>query len=187
MPSVRDQLEALGELGVLDSGDAESEDLSANTGNPDSSSTATVMSQEAFALARDDINFLGGLAIPEIFTFLFPPLYHSIFALLKQKLALARDFSKIAIGIPRGFAKTTFMKLVVLWIILFSSKKFILVVSSTATLAENWISDVASMLDERNIIQILGNWRMNMIRNTHKVSIFNLRGRVIVIASLGDG
>ena len=72
--------------------------------------------------------------------------------LMKQNVKTVITNPKIALGIPRGHGKTTLIKLFIVYCILFTDRKFILVMSATATLAENIIADVIDMLNEKNII-----------------------------------
>ncbi len=148
-----------------------------------SSSTAEL--EEA---ARGDLNFLGGLCLPDVFKFNFPPLFSSIYSLVKSRMLEARDFSKFAIGLPRGHAKTTFLKILIIFIILFTRKKFILVVCATEQLAINIISDVVDILDSPNIISIFGNWRAGGLEtDTKAMKKAFFRGRNIIMVGLGSG
>jgi hypothetical protein len=155
--------------------------------NPDNSvSTASYETREAQDLAREDVNFLAGLAIPTIFEYMFPPVILAIWGLLlKHAGDLQRSFPKIALGIPRGHAKTTLIKLYVLYCILFTRKKFILVICGTAQKAENFVSDVISMLNEPNITSLFGRWDMGVVKNTSFLKVFGFRGRNIILAAIG--
>lgn len=82
---------------------------------------------EAAQLSRQDLNFLGMLAAPEEFVFSFPAFYIALFGMLTS---FKSKVERYAIGIPRGFAKTTFIKLLCVWYILFSNKQFILIVGA---------------------------------------------------------
>jgi hypothetical protein len=77
---------------------------------------------EAAETARKDFNFLAALAMPEDFLFPFPAFFLTLFTLLT---GFKKRIEKFAIGIPRGFAKTTFIKILCVWYVLFSSKHFI--------------------------------------------------------------
>ena len=93
----------------------------------------------------------------------------------------------MALGLPRGFGKTTLVKLFVLYCILFTDRKFILIMSATATHAENIIRDVVSMLSENNIRAIFGNWDAGIVIDRANTKLFGFRGRNIIIAGLGAG
>lgn len=160
--------------------------LSSNSLGNDTSAVS-LNAKEAASLAQKDFNFLAGLAMPNTYEYAFPPTYGAVWQLLWGSVRAVRDFSKYAIGLPRGHAKTTWVKLFVLSLILFSNKKFILIVCATDDLAENFIGDIASMLDESNIRSIWGNWDYQRTKNTlgHKEFVFC--GRKIQLRGLGAG
>jgi hypothetical protein len=140
---------------------------------------------EALELARYSLDFLAGLANPTSFTYTFPELYKTIWKHLCDKAITPRDFSKFLLGLPRGHAKTTLMKLFVLWCILYSQKMFILIVASRAGLAENILLDICAMLDQPNIVSLFGNWRLNIEIDRQELKNFVFLGRKITLAALG--
>jgi len=143
--------------------------------------------EEVQKTASDSLNFLAALAAPATFVFNFPSLLLLAWQMLRDAANKTRDFSKICLGIPRGFAKTTLIKLFVLACVFFTKKKFILIVGNTEPLAVNFLSDVADMLDERNIKQTFGDWRLALTRDTQQIKQFAFRGRSIIIAAIGAG
>lgn len=143
--------------------------------------------EQAYESCRQDLDFFAMVALPLVTEYLFPETYHLIWRLLQEYSLRIRDFSKLAIGFPRGFAKTSLMKLAVLWMILFSNKNHIAVICSTATHAQNILSDVADMLDEPNIVAIFGDWRIGLEKDTQEQKRFGFRGRNIVLTAIGQG
>jgi hypothetical protein len=139
------------------------------------------------SIASKSIDFLAGLAAPLVYKFAFPPLYISLFHLIKEKLFLLRDFSQIAIGLPRGFAKTFFIKIIVVYIILFTKKQFILILCETEAKAVSIISDVADMLDESNIVSLFGNWRVGLSIDQQAKKVFGFNNRNIILKGAGAG
>ena len=150
-------------------------------------SDIAVTEQDAKELARQEPDFLAGLATPDMYEFAWPPVFLAIWAWLREEISLERSFQRIALGMPRGFAKTSVIKLFILYCILFTDRKFILVLAATATMAENIISDVADMLDEPNIKQLFGDWKLGCEKDTNAVKKFSFRGRPIILAALGAG
>jgi len=142
---------------------------------------------EAYELARHDLDFFAMLALPLITEYAYPETYHIIWQIIQDHAIKIRDFSKIAIGFPRGFAKTSIIKLAVLWIIIFTNKNHIAVICSTATHAQNIISDIAAMLDEPNIVSLFGDWRVGLEKDTQEQKRFGFRGRNIVLTAIGQG
>jgi hypothetical protein len=140
--------------------------------------------KEAVNLARTDLNFLGMLAAPDDFVFAFPPFYLALFSMLT---AFKSNVERFAIGIPRGFAKTTFIKLLCLWYILFSNKKFILIVGAAEDLAVNTLSDICDFLDSVNILSLFGRWNTQASVETQSLKVFHFRGRDIILRAIGAG
>lgn len=143
--------------------------------------------KEIVSAARANLDFFAALTIPTIFRYLFPPLFHSIWALLIDLANKLRDFTAIAIGIPRGFGKTMLVKLFILYCIIFTHKRFILVVCGTQLKANNIISDIQGMLDESNILKVFGNWRLGSITDRLDLKRFGFRGRNIILMGAGAG
>lgn len=142
---------------------------------------------EAHALAKHDLDFLGAIAMPDIFKYYFPIIFKSIWAWLLSTLEKQRDFSQLAIGLPRGFGKTIVIKLFILYTVLFSKKQFILIVCENEAKAVSILSDVADMLDEPNIKAIFGDWRLAMESDNQVKKKFGFRGRNIILKAAGAG
>lgn len=141
---------------------------------------------EVEALAKTSLDFLASLALPDEYRYGYPKVLLAIWALLLQFTHDPSDeFPQLALGIPRGHAKTTIIKLYILYCILFTKKRFILVIASTAPRASDILADIATMLDQPNIRESFGSWSFMMGINRNDMKTFNYRGRNIVIASLG--
>lgn len=134
-------------------------------------------------LCRNSLDFLAGFAMPTVFRYCFPAVYKQIWALLLGYVFKERDFSQIAIGLPRGFAKTTFVKIFLLFVILFTKKTFILVCANTQEKANAIVSDVMDFLNEENVRKVFGNWELGAETDNQKLKKFGFRGRNIVIAA----
>jgi len=142
---------------------------------------------EVYALAKDDMDFFSSLALPQITEYAYPPIYIIIWWQLIELANRTRDFSKVAIGFPRGFAKTSVIKLLILYLVLFTTKRHIAVICSTATHAQNIISDIADMLDEDNIKAVFGDWRIGITKDTQEQKRFGFRGRNVILTAIGQG
>lgn len=136
---------------------------------------------------RLDFNFMAAMAMPMVFKYLWPVFYLSAFELIKEALRRHGDFTKFAFGFPRGFAKSTFVKIVILWAILFTDRKYILIIGSNEAKAASIVADIEAMLDEPNIKALFGDWRQLMEMDTRIKKKFSLRGRKIIIAAVGKG
>jgi len=142
--------------------------------------------EEVQALAKADLDFLAALIMPLVFKFNFPPVFKKgVWQWLLGFIHQTRIFPQLALGLPRGFGKSTLMKIFLIYCILFTSKKFILVVAATAKLAENILSDVVDMLEEPNIKNTFGDWKLGIEKDTQALKKFGFRGRNITLAAAG--
>ena len=150
-------------------------------------SSVGVSREEAVELAKSDLNFFASICIPDVFQFNFPPVFLAIWQMLTDGAKKQYGQDRLAIGLPRGFGKTILLKLYVVWLILFTDRKFVLVVCNTASLAENFIADVVDILSAPNIIRLFGDWRLALEKDTQPLKKFYFAGRPITIAALGSG
>ena len=146
-----------------------------------------VSAQDVQQAAKLDLNFLSALIMPTIFKFMFPPVFLSVWTWLLSFVHQRRIFPQLALGLPRGFGKTTLIKIFLVYSILFTNKRFILVIGASAKLAENILADVVDMLDEPNIKKVFGDWRLGIEKDTQAIKKFGFRGRNITLAALGAG
>jgi len=163
--------------------------------NPDLMQDAAYNASEVAELAKESPDFLAALATPTVYEYRWPPVFQGIWGWLRELVAKSRAttdsmeelFARIAIGLPRGFGKTSVIKLFCLYTILFTDRQFILILANTASNARNIISDISDMLDEPNIKAVFGDWRLGMETDTQDVKKFGYRGRNVIIAGLGAG
>tara|TARA_R110000787_G_scaffold165251_8_gene278371 strand:- start:5072 stop:6613 length:1542 start_codon:yes stop_codon:yes gene_type:complete len=132
---------------------------------------------------KADINILGAVAMPDIVTAPYPPTFTSIANRLKKAFRASRDFSKLCIGLPRGHGKTVFIKIMVMYAILFTPKKFILVIAAVQTRADAIISDIEATLKTPNMVKLFGYPEFS--KNTQDQKIMHYRGRDIILVSSG--
>lgn len=141
--------------------------------------------QQSIKMAEQDMNFLAMLCLFDVMQFKFPDMFVLMWELIKSKVHIPRDFSKIALGIPRGFGKTTFLKLLCVFIILFTRKNFILTISYAEEHAISIITDVCKMLSGPNIRALFGDWDINKETDQKHLKIFKFRGRTIILKAVG--
>lgn len=139
------------------------------------------------SLAKTDLNFFASICVPEVFEFLFPPVFLAIWQMLTDGANKKTSQERLAIGLPRGFGKTILLKLYVVWLVLFTDRRFILIVCNTASLAENFIADVVDILSAPNIIRTFGDWRLAVDKDTQNLKKFHFSGRHVTLAALGSG
>ena len=137
-------------------------------------------------LAKADLDFLAAMIMPLVFKFNFPDVFkEGVWQWLLSYIHQSRIFPQLALGLPRGFGKSTLMKIFLIYCILFTDRKFILVVAATAKLAENILSDVIDMLEEPNIRAVFGDWKLGVEKDTQALKKFGFRGRNITLAAAG--
>lgn len=144
-------------------------------------------SDEVHSLAKSSLDFLAALAMPLVFKYLFPTVFKAVWQWLITYVSKSRDFSQLALGLPRGFGKTMLMKLFILYCVLFTQKKFILIVCETAQKAINILSDITDTLEEPNIKRVFGDWKLGIETDTQALKKFGFRGRNIILMAAGAG
>jgi len=150
-------------------------------------SQASYEQAQVFEAARTSLDFLAALAAPTLVKYLFPPVLISAWNWLQSYINKPRDFSKLALGLPRGFGKTTFIKFFIMFCILFTNRRYLIVISATEKHAINIITDVCTMLANSNIISVFGDYRLGLTTDTQAFKVFGFRGRTIMLEAIGKG
>lgn len=135
-----------------------------------------------------DLNFMSKFFMPTVCKDDFPPLMDSVWRLWidgANKLTKYRGEFKTASAIPRGYAKTTLIKLFIIWLILFTPHTFIAIIGSTDSNAENIASDVVDMLGQSHVRAIFGNWDSDVRRNSKEERSFKFLGKSVILKPKG--
>lgn len=119
----------------------------------------TVDTHEIYLRGQKDINFFAALALPDVSREALPAFYLLIWQLLTQRdpKNIGRVL-RFALGLPRGHAKTTFIKILISWLIVYDKVSFVLIVCANEGLAENLMADVSNILASPNMEQVYGSW-----------------------------
>lgn len=133
------------------------------------------------------LNWLAPVALPDMVEYLFPPTYIYFWNRCTELASSIQGHHHLGLGIPRGFAKTVFLKLLILFCILFTTRKFILVVCASEELAQAIVADVVDALSHPNIRTLFGNWDAEVEQSRADTKIFNFRGRFITFKAVGQG
>ena len=137
---------------------------------------------------RGDMDAFAGVVAPDDAIYQFPPFFHAVWQLIcSAALAPGRVFERLALGIPRGHAKSFVIKLYVIFVILFTKKRYILLIGASAGKAEALIHDIWSMLESSNIRSIFGNVNADASANRNNKKVFVFRGRKIILEAAGTG
>jgi hypothetical protein len=175
------QEELLDKLGLDSAAEAEQNAAHAKEAAREDIKEAFFDATQVQEMAKNSVDFLAGLALPGVFKYLFPSVYIAAWNWLLSYVHRERDFSQLALGLPRGFAKTTFIKIFLLYCILFTKRRFIIVFSENQQKANNIISDVIDMLSGVNVLKVFGDWKIGAENNRQDFKKFGFRGRDIVL------
>lgn len=123
------------------------------------SNNISVSITEAYERGKVDINFFSALCMPSVCVFPLPPFYLAIFSLLTTRNPEDYDnVLRFALGLPRGHAKTTFIKILITYLIVYDRVKFVLIICSNGDLADLLLGDIHDILCSPNITAIYGEW-----------------------------
>lgn len=139
-----------------------------------------------------DFNYYAALAMPDVMVSPLPPFYIAIWQLLVKawvdnNKALAARIMRFALGLPRGHAKTTFIKALISWLIVHDYVTFVLILCANENLAKNILSDIDDILGSPNIEAVYGNWRDIKLKDTQELKQASYHRRPVVLAALGAG
>lgn len=126
-------------------------------------STINASASDIYERGKVDINFFASLCIPEVCIYALPVFYLACFQLLMSREAdQIGKLLRFALGLPRGYAKTTFIKVLICWMIVYDKAKFILIVCSNSDLAELLLADIHDILSSDNITAVYGDWSQGL-------------------------
>lgn len=144
-------------------------------------SEVAITTSEIVSACKNSLDFLAAMAMPTVYTYSFPPVFIAVWEWLLTYIHKRRDFSQLALGLPRGFGKTILMKVFILYCLLFTERKFFLIMCSSQSKANNVLSDIIDMLEEANIKKAFGDWRVGMEIDRQDLKKFGFRGRNIIL------
>lgn len=143
---------------------------------------------DAYARGAVDINFFMALALPDVAKSALPLFYIVCWQMLVNRDS--QDVGKIlrfALGLPRGHAKTTFIKVLICWLLAYDKFSFVLIVCANEGLAENLLADIDDILSTDTMQGIYGNWSANLSTDTTSLKKAIYRGRSVVLVAKGAG
>lgn len=135
-----------------------------------------------------DINFFAGLCLPDICTSPLPNFYVLIWQLLaNRKVEDMGRILRFALGLPRSHAKTTFIKILICWLIVYDKVKFILIVCASEPLAENLLADISDVLSSPNLESVYGSWAAALSKDSVDLKKALYHGRAVTLVAKGAG
>jgi len=156
--------------------------------NSDSYQTqlVNVRPEEALERGRHDLNFFAGLLIPQVMISEFPDFYVGLFKILTTRDA--KSLGKIlrfALGLPRAHAKTTFIKVIICWLIVYDKISFAIILCANQDLADELLGDVHDMLCTENARLIYGDWEEQLTTDAKQLKKCFYHGRSVILAAKG--
>lgn len=144
--------------------------------------------KEAYTRGYTDINFFAALALPHVMLSALPVFYVVVWQILVNREK--KDMGKIlrfALGLPRGHAKTTFIKVVIAWLIVYDKVNFALMVCANEDLAEQLLDDINDILGSPNMEAVYGKWTecLTTDRTYLKKAVYH--NRAVILAAKGAG
>jgi len=151
-------------------------------------STVNVDTKDVYERGKVDINFFAALLLPAVMVSPLPDFYVAIFQILVTRTP--QQIGKIlrfALGLPRAHAKTTFIKIIICWLIVYDKYSFIAVICATDDLAQNLIGDISDALGSPNMEEVYGKWTINLSTDNKEEKKCSYHGRAVIIKAKGAG
>lgn len=141
---------------------------------------------EVIRLAEIDFNFFAALCLPHVMEFDFPPEYLAMSDMVEESArSTTKEDHNFALGLPRGFAKTTWAKLMAAWLFCFTDKQYILTACSNESKAQSFNADVAKILSSPNLTRLFGSYTEGAEKDSATLKIFTYRGLTRVLHAVG--
>lgn len=145
---------------------------------------------EIISKNKEDLNFFASFVLPDVVTHSFPIFYEQIFLfLIKSLLELGNEsvVMRFALSLPRGHAKTTFMKILVAYAIIHDLISFAMIVCANEARSRDFLSDVNEILLSANIKTVYDNWGIQLVEDNKDTKRGKFLGRKIVLQAVGAG
>lgn len=94
---------------------------------------------------------------------------------------------QFALAVPRGHAKTTLVKLAVVYFFLFRPYRFVVYCSNTTTVAKDECRDIINFIESDNFVAVFGRVEWEKKNESDGLYIFLLRGKRCILRALGAG
>lgn len=151
-----------------------------------STELVNVSPSDALERGRHDLNFFAGLLIPQVMISPFPPFYCGLFAILTSRRPdQLGKILRFALGLPRAHAKTTFIKVIICWLIVYDKISFAIILCANQDLADELLSDVNDMLCTENARLIYGDWEGQLSTDAKQLKKCLYHGRSVILAAKG--
>jgi len=133
-----------------------------------------------------DINFFAALALPSVMLSALPYFYLMCFQIIIKRGGIAQGaILRFALGLPRGHAKTTFIKVILAWMIAYKQARSYMVVCSTQPNAENLIDDLSNIMGSPNMEAVYGSWKNNLSVDNKESKTCVYNGVIVMLQARG--
>jgi hypothetical protein len=144
--------------------------------------------KDIYERAKVDINFFAALMLPAVMVSPLPAFYVAIFHIIvNRKPEELGKILRFALGLPRAHAKTTFIKVLIAWLIVYDKFSFIAVVCATDDLAQNLIGDISEALGSPNMEEVYGYWTRQMLTDNREEKQAWYHDRSVILKAKGAG
>lgn len=145
---------------------------------------------DAYERGRIDINFFSALCMPTVCLYSLPEFYTVVWKLFVEFYESEDDedigdLLRFALGLPRGHAKTTFIKILICWLIVYDKVSFALIVCSNSDLADNLLADINDILASSNMEAVYGQWGAALATDSADTKKAAYHGRSVVLVARG--
>jgi len=143
---------------------------------------ARVTRAQAVQACREDINYLRRICSPE-YPDDFPPLYVAVFLIITKNIHDPEVWTKFVVALPRGHLKTTFLELISVWVITFTTMTSFLIVANTRKLSRGILASVTDLMSSSDYITLFGLWSDGHYINNQEEKELHFLDRHIRIAT----
>lgn len=141
---------------------------------------------QVIKLAETDFNFFAALCLPEVMQYEFPPEYMAMTEMVEDAARMKdKTDHNFALGLPRGFAKTTWAKIFTAWCFCFTHRQYALCASSNESKAQSFTADVARILNSPNLVRLFGSYQEASEKDSATLKVFTYRGLTRVLHAVG--
>jgi len=115
--------------------------------------------QEIIQNCFEDLNFLARFLSPVVHIEDFPPIIVEMWKLVVSGVLSLEEFmgeARYGLGMPRGIGKTQFIKYLKFWTQAFTTRNFVLLVTSVEDNGAETIKDVMAMMRQPHVVEVFG-------------------------------
>lgn len=167
----------------FDEGYAEDESLRVEELEPVTQVVAEVA--QFIEVCRTELNPFAALCAPETFEYEFPDTYLAIWQWLLSYADKWRVFPRLALGLPRGFSKTTLIQLFIAYCVVYTRRQYVIIFAALPDLAQKVLGGAMKMITSENFQRLYG--QVVFEKETLDEVRFHFRGRLIVLQSRSAG